>query len=170
MNLLFFGPDRSGKTTIARAASDLFGLRYFKNGAESKMFAQNPKDFRAYVDITAPLTINILRQVHPDGLVLDRFTPCEYAYGHAFGRDVNDELIWWADQQLTDMDFFYVYCFKNEYVNWDDDPRKLERMLDIKRWYSSYISKSKMSGITLETSDENVDSQLVNILCAWETR
>ena len=165
-NLIFCGPDRSGKTTIIKTLCERLDLRYYKNGAEKHLYkASEGIDFATYCNVGVPLVISFLRQLEVYNIVMDRFTPCEFAYGHAFNRPVNDELIGWADDELAALNFKVIYCYKDVYntATWDDDPEKLRHIEQIKYWYETYLTNTKMPVLRLETSDEQLQDQLNKI-------
>lgn len=161
---IFGGPDRSGKTTIARALSEMVGAQYYKNTEQRRFFEKRPNDFILLLEYHGPAFLHFLENVTiPGGVVIDRFTPCEYAYAMAFGRTTNIPLILDIDQRLAQLGFVFVFCFKTVYKLWDEDLVPREKVKDLIFHYMNYARVTAMPTICLDTTDENLTQQLIDI-------
>lgn len=163
---IFVGPDRSGKTTIAKELASRLGLQYFKNKLEAMAFSEELTDFTQLTRYTALYMTQILEQCDfAGGIVLDRFTPCEYAYGPVFEREIEEDVIFAADEKLAELDAILVLCYnpKIQIDNWDDEFVKYTNYNKILDRYLEYCKRTKMRHVILDTSDEDIDAQLNRI-------
>jgi hypothetical protein len=162
--VIFCGPDRSGKSTIAKKLAEIMGGQYYKNTDESKYFSDGGDMFRNLLEYHGPAFVSFLEQIKINGgLVIDRFTPCEYAFATVFNRETNFQLIFDIDSRLAALDVHLIYCYKDTYENWDDDPIKFERIGQLKQAYQFYCAVTKMKCLQLETSDQNLNKQMERI-------
>lgn len=162
---IFGGPDRSGKTTIAQALSRTLGFQYYKNSNQREFFEKRPNEFKLLTEYQAPSFVHFLENVTiPGGIVVDRFTPCEFAYAKAYGRETNVPLIFDVDSRLAHLGFTFVLCFKTEYPDWDDDLVSKDKVGSIINGYLQYTQVTQMPFVLLNTTDQNLQSQLNKIL------
>ena len=164
-NYIFGGPDRSGKTTIAKALSQLTGAQYYKAANQRQFWTEERDNFKLLLEYHGPSMIDFLENVGlPGGLIFDRFTPCEFAYSRAYGRETNRDVIFNIDKRLAAMGYVFVYCWKDDYVDWDDDLIEESMIGKLMSGYDAYASKSKMHTIFLNTTDQKLDTQLLQIM------
>lgn len=163
--LLFEGPDRCGKTEIGKEIAKVLDLEYFKNFKEQINFsANNTIDaFRYETHYLLQLLQNV--KFGKYGIVLDRHFPSEFAYAHAYNREVDDHLVWWFDTEFAKLNTKLIYCYKSQYKKFDDEVIKLEEIKNIREQYETrYLPLTSMEVIKLDTSDENLEEQVKTII------
>jgi thymidylate kinase len=158
--IIFVGPDMCGKTEIGKALAKRMKFQYFKNHSEHKRFKN--EDFVNELKHCGPLTIQMYEQIEfeGNGLILDRFTPCEWVYSRVYGRATDEELIWELDNKLAKLEAVIVYCYKDSYKNFEDEVVKEKDIQKIKDEYEKYFKKSKLKVIRLNTTSEDLSEQL----------
>jgi hypothetical protein len=162
---IFGGPDRSGKTTIAKALAEMTGSQYYKNSNQSEFFKNRPEDFHLLLEYHGPAFLHFLENITiPGGIVIDRFTPCEYAYALAYKRFTNIPMILDIDARLANLGFTFVCCYKTRYTNWDDELVSRKKVGDLITNYMSYCQITSMPVVLLDTTDEDLNGQLSKIL------
>lgn len=162
---VFGGPDRSGKTTIAKALAELTGAQYYKAANQREIFKSDPSAFRQLTTIHGPPFLHFLENVTiPGGVIFDRFTPCEYAYGRVYKRDVDFDTIFRIDEQLAKLGFIFVFCYKTAYPDWDDELVAKHHVNDLIGAYIDYSLVTEMPIVTIDTTTANLQKQLQQIL------
>src|SRR5260221_4459019 len=116
--VLLEGADNCGKSTIGHALSAATGIPYFKNGNEHRAFQGHQTHLLTRY---AGLTMAEFLQQTRNSAIFDRSYPSEYAYGHAFNREVEHDIIRRLDEMHAQMRAVIVYCFKRGYRHLDDD-------------------------------------------------
>jgi thymidylate kinase len=161
--IIFIGPDMVGKTNIGQALAKDLGIQYFKNTAEHDRFKE--RDFLNELKYCAPLTLLIYSQVEMTGggLIIDRFTPCEYAYAKAYTRETDESLLWNIDKELKKLNAVLIYCYKTKYINFEDEVAEEKDMKAVMAGYENYLSKTVVSYVKLDTTDENLEQQIGTI-------
>lgn len=166
--VIFVGADNSGKTTIAKALKDHTGYQYFKNPIEHQRFISGESFFKRELEHSGPLTLEIIRQCKFDGggIILDRYTPCEWVYSKVYSRYTNDSVIWDIDSKLCDMNAIIIYCYKTEYSNYSDEIIEESKIPFINKYYMDYLNISKCKSLQLDTTDQDLNSQISKIMKA----
>ena len=161
---IFGGPDRSGKTTIAKALAELTGAQYYKAANQREIFKNDPWAFHQLTTVHGPPFLHFLESVTiPGGIVFDRFTPCEYAYGRVFQRSVDFDTVFKIDEQLAKLGFIFVFCYKTAYPDWDDPLVAKHRVNDLIGAYVDYCSITQMPFVALDTTAQDLKKQLQRI-------
>lgn len=158
--VIFVGPDMCGKTEIGKAVAKRMNLEYFKNNAEHSRF--NADSFINELRHCGPLTLEFIDQINfkGDGIVLDRYTPCEWVYSKVYNRKTDEDLIWEIDQKLADRNATIVYCYKDYYKKFEDEVIKEKEIASIKKEYENYFNQSAVKVIKLNTTSEDLNQQL----------
>ena len=157
--IIFAGPDNSGKTSIAKELSSAIGVPYFKddNYKEQNFGSWN------YSYLTCKMELDFIRQTKID-IILDRFiAPCEYAYGNVLRFPVSFDRLKYFDDKLSEMGFVIIYCFKTDYGDFKDEKIQLHQIEKIHEKYLEYLYQTKCKYLMLDTTDEDLDSQLTLI-------
>lgn len=161
--IIFVGPDNCGKTEISQALSKKLNYQYYKNDTEHYCFVEN--NFDNLVKYHAPGMIDFFKKINiKEGLILDRFTPCEYAYSKTFNRKFEEELLFKLDEELADLNSVIIYCYKDHYESFSDEVVKEEDMKTVMKYYEEYFTKTKMKVIRIETSSEDLEQQIPELL------
>lgn len=162
--LLFEGPDRCGKTEIGSALARNLNITYFKNKSEHENFIN--EDTLVKFKIETQYLLQQLKglEYKNNGIVLDRHFPSEYVYSKVYKRKTDEDLIWHFDNEFAKLGTVLIYCYKSEYKYFSDEIIKLEEIGKIRDVYENdYLKKTKMQVISIDTSDEDLDTQLTTI-------
>lgn len=162
--LIFVGPDNTGKTEISKELSLKLNYQYYKNNVEHEHF-KNKDNFNNILNYHGPAFVDFLTTIKiEEGLILDRFIPCEYAYAKTYNREYNEPLIFDLDDKLSKLNSVIIYCYKNSYKDFVDEVVELKDMETVKKYYEEYFNKTKIPVIKIETSSENLELQINEIL------
>lgn len=162
--IIFEGLDGTGKSTIAKKLAEELGLQYFKNHMEHKALEQEVDCYKAMLYMQAPITLAFLSQCSfkENGIILDRFTPSEFAYGHALRGGTDNKIIWEVDKKLAEFGAKIIYCYKYDTLPLNDF--SLNECEAIKHYYDIYRKKTKISWLNLNTTSENISYQITEIV------
>lgn len=156
MNLIVEGPDRSGKTTIAKALAKELNHQYFRINKGKNYFTK--KDFYQQALTESNLLLQLIQQTKQN-LIIDRSIPSEFVFSKVFNRDTDLVSIIDQDRALAEEGVILLYCYK-DYYKIDDDLVDMNRVEEIKKRYEDYLKISHMRKIILNTTDENLLRQL----------
>ena len=173
--VIFGGPDRCGKTTIAHELCRRTGAPYFKPTNQMKYAINDPACFTAQTLIAEPKLADFLAQTGHSA-VMDRSFVCDWAYSHALGRlekmslkDVGD---WRATIEALDrtyglMDALFVLCVRSSYAGRQDPGWSLmdgKMMATLDDLYRRYLEKTTMRRLVLNVDDEDTGRQVTEII------
>lgn len=125
MIMLFEGPDRCGKTTIAKAVSKATRIPYYKSSGERKAFASrdNGADwFKNTLIYSGQYFADYLEQVNPH-LIIDRGYPSERVYSKFFGRETIEDVHKRLDAAYNRCNVRIIVCRRKSYKGIKDDIR-----------------------------------------------
>jgi|WetSurMetagenome_2_1015567.scaffolds.fasta_scaffold01141_11 thymidylate kinase len=165
MIIILEGPDRSGKTEIGLELTKIINCSYFKNHYDVKNFYGTGDHYISVISEMFYL-LNFLEQVplKNKNLILDRFHLTEWAYANAYRRKTNKTLLKELDKKLTDFNSVVIYCYKNNYVNFDDDHVNINMIDKIKDSYHEILNESSLPILHLNTEDEILKRE-INEIC-----
>lgn len=158
MIIIFVGPDRCGKTTIAKELSYQSGIPYFKNHTQKDFFNKNIDPLQK-IYIEGNLQIQFLEQTQCD-VIKDRDFPCEYAYSKTYGRVSDDDYIFSLDEKYSRLTTVIVYCYKNVYKEFKDEFVDIKQIETLKKYYNEFLDKSKCKVIRMSTDNEYLPAQI----------
>jgi hypothetical protein len=162
--IILEGFDNAGKTSIAKELSRCLNIPYFKNSAEKELFAGHKYNFKENLEYVGPYILGYWEQTLGGGIVLDRFTPSEFAYSRAYNRPTNETLIWDLDRRLSSLGFMFVFCYKTHYRSFEDNLVTLEKLQGVNDGFFEYYEKTAMNKMILDTTIENLESQISKII------
>ena len=173
--VIFGGPDRCGKTTIARELSRRTGAPYFKPTSQMKYAIDDPSVFFAQTLWAEPKLADFLAQTGHSA-IMDRSFVCDWAYSHALGRLRTwsfDNVAKWQrtiddlDDTYAKMDALLVLCVRSSYVGRQDPGWPLmdgDMMATLDSLYRDYMGATNMRRLVLNVDDENTDRQVQEII------
>jgi thymidylate kinase len=168
--LIFEGPDGSGKTNIATELATRLNYQYFKNQREHKLFSEE-KFYSELYHCEMAMTFLSSVKFAGGGIVMDRFTPSEWAYSYAYNRKTNPEYILSLDKRLADLGACIIYLYKeNVPDNFDDEFVTKEDITEIIDGYSDYFEKTSMQVIKLATDSEDLEAQVITLISELNKR
>lgn len=164
--VIFGGPDRCGKTTIAKELSGLTKWPYFKPVSQQRIAIENPDAFKMQTRWGEPKLFDFLKQTGHSAII-DRGFPCDWVYSKALGRQTAwgtiDELDWY----YSTLNAFLVFTVRKSYLGRQDDNFKSiteERLYKLHDLYVQYARRTSIPCLVLETDDENLQEQVRTIL------
>jgi thymidylate kinase len=155
------GPDRCGKTTLANKTSQLLNIPYFKNYTQKDFFCTKIDPVQK-IYIEGNLQLQLFSQLGIS-VIKDRDFPCEYAYSKAYGRKSDDEYIFSLDSAYAALQTLIIFCYKDSYKEYNDEYVNIDKIESIKKYYNEFLDKTRCKYLKLNTTDENLDNQLVLI-------
>lgn len=159
--IIFCGVDRTGKSTIAKALNQITGIPYFKNPKERQIFTDSNLQALYF---TAPVILEFCKQT-PYSFIFDRGYPCEYAYSLALNRKTDTEQIMKLDEEYSKMNTNIIYCYKSiNNESYENELITKSQSLKIHERYLEFLSKTKCKNTSIDTSDKNLQNQLIYIL------
>lgn len=164
--VIFGGPDRCGKTTIAKELSRLTGIPYFKPTGQRSIAIKHPKLFEDQTRWAEPRVQDLLAQTGYS-VIIDRSFPCDWAYSHVLGRQTAWSTIDVLDTSYGEMDAMLVLTLRRDYRDLKDDAFEAidtEKLWALDELYRTYAVGTKMNVLILETDDEDLKRQTDTIL------
>ena len=165
--IFFVGPDKTGKTNIAKAVSASSGVPYFKASSEHASF-MNKRDL--FINQLRYADMRVFDLIKQTGLsvIFDRGYPCEYVYAAVTGRQTDLEMLRLEDDSYASIDAKIVFCYRSSYDNLCDDidptidSKKLQELSDR---YCEFIDKfTHCKVMKLCVDDENLSEQSDRVL------
>ena len=155
MIIIFEGPDKTGKTSIAQKLSEVTSIPYFKFELEKEIF-NTENAFFNLLKYGFPLLVQFLKQTKTD-VILDRSYPSEIVYSLVFNRKTDPSILKWADKQFKEMGAVVVLCYKDKVTEQDEiiDSNYYE---EIKEAYMNL--KLEIPIYYLNTTDQNLEKQI----------
>jgi len=168
--IFFCGPDRCGKTQIAKELSKRIGAPYFKASSEHKTFLSRDATKNLFLDQlyhADPRVLDLLKQTG-HSVIFDRGFPCEWVYSNVFMRETDIPFLIHMDEEWAAAGAKIIFCYRNSYKGIVDDldpsinEYKLKRIDSLYRTYLNLMSKCQY--LMLNVDDENLDREVSDII------
>jgi len=166
----FVGPDRCGKTEIAKELSRITGIPYFKASSEHDAFLSSRVSklelFLNQLRYADPRVMDLLKQTG-QSVIFDRGFPCEYAYSKVFNRKTDDKMLRHLDEQWSKVDVRIVLCCRSDYTHVIDDldpTVKGETLQQIHDAYVDFACWTQCQVLKLNVDDENLEREVNEVL------
>ena len=156
--ILFEGPDKCGKTTIAKELSKVLAIPYFKFTAHDYW---DKSEYELATKFDQPFLAELLRQTGYS-MIIDRGYPSEYAYGHTFNRNPDLDLIAKLDDMFSKLNTTIVFCYKKKH-NEADEKVSISKYSTLRNLYQSFMLVTKCNGILLDTTNQDLNKQIKEI-------
>lgn len=167
--ILLVGSEQSGKTNIAAALSQRLNIPTFKAQVQKKFFMGDRSQFLPFLRFGETTMADFIEQTRAS-VVLDRAWPCEVVYSDYFKRQTDVEVIRQLDEAYARMGALIVLCTRNSgyagRVDEDDPNVREEQITAIDRLYKRHVPTFKTRHVVLDTSDEDLERELSEILRA----
>lgn len=164
--IIFVGPDKCGKSTIAKELSLRTGIPYFKASTEHEAFQGGQDRFINDLLYADPRAIDILRQTGAS-IIMDRGYPCEAVYSKFYNRPTNNSAIDRIDAGYAHMGTLIIFCTRSDFTGWHDD---LDESIDshelenISTLYEAYLrNRSMCPWLKLTVDDGDIERQIHDI-------
>jgi hypothetical protein len=168
--LFFCGPDRCGKTQIAKELSKRIGMPYFKASSEHKTFLTKDATKNLFLDQlyhADPRVLDLLKQTGYS-VIFDRGFPCEWVYSNVFRRETDVPFLIRMDEEWASIGAKIIFCHRSSYAGIVDDldPSINEAKLKkIDLLYQMYLTHTtKCDYLVLNVDDENLDREVAEII------
>lgn len=165
--IFFVGPDKTGKTNIAKAVSKISGVPYFKASSEHGSFLNKRDLFINQLRYADMRVFDLIKQTGAS-VIFDRGYPCEYVYAAVTNRETDLEMLRLEDDSYASIGAKIVFCHRTTYDNLSDDidptidSKKLQELSDC---YDEFISKfTRCKVLKLCVDDENLITQVRAVL------
>lgn len=168
--VIFGGPDRTGKSTIAKAFANFNSIPYFKPTNQQWFAINDPGVFEKQTRWGEPKLLDFLRQTGHSA-VMDRGFPCDWVYSHAMERETAWDVIAALDDGYAELGALLVFTLRKSYEGWADDADKRIDRAQLERldWmYREYARGSDCRTLLLETDDQDLQGQVLAITHALE--
>ena len=156
--ILFDGPDKVGKSSIAKELSKVLDIPYFKF---TKHDYWAKKEYELATKFDQPFLAELLRMTGYS-LIIDRGYPSEYAYAPVFDRELDEKLILDLDDMFSKLNTTIVICTKGNIVE-HDEKAPIEKQDKLIERYKDFYNNTKCNKIYLETSLVDLDKQIKTI-------
>jgi thymidylate kinase len=164
--IIFGGPDRCGKTTLAREVSRVMNIPYFKAPNQQVVAEKNPDIFKLQTKWAEPRINEFIAQTGTS-VVMDRGFPCDYVYSKVLGREAEWTAIWELDSLYSMMNAFLIFTLKENYDNTELDAwKKIDRNVlhQLDREYRVYAEVlTKIPTLIVHTDERKTDDYVKQI-------
>ena len=163
--LIICGPDRVGKSHIAKKLAFDLKIEYYKAGTEHETFLNSQLNFVQQLRYADPARLDLIKQCKVS-LVCDRAYPCEFAYSQYFKRETDLELLKTFDSEYAKLDARIVICTRKSFQGIVDDldPNINEHSLqEISSLYQKFAKWTKCKCTTLYVDDEDLKREVKEI-------
>lgn len=160
--VFFVGPDRVGKSHIAKELSRRTGIPYFKASSEHESFLKGPERFVNQLRYADPRVLDLLKQTG-HSVVFDRGFPCELVYATALGRKSDMTVLSALDEGYSKLYAKVIVCFRSSYAGIKDDldPSIDEaKLTELSALYVKFSRWTKCHVHLLNVDDENLDREV----------
>jgi thymidylate kinase len=148
--IIFGGPDRCGKTTIARTLSKVLDIPYFKPSYQQYYAMKEPSAFRHQTTWAEPKLLDFITQTG-QSVIMDRGFPCDYVYSKVMGRETDWETITRLDKAYAKLGAVFVATLRYDYSGISDDWDKISmgRLRSLHDTYEEYMRGSSMRCVSI---------------------
>lgn len=161
---IYDGPDRNGKTEMAKELSRLIGAPYFKNKNEFGAFMDMDSEYFVSTLIYAePFFCDFIDQSN-GSFIMDRGFASEWCYSKAFDRPSNDSWIRRVDEKYASLGTKIVIPVRSSYVGRSDpesggkiDDSKMELLDSLYRQFSKWTT---CDCLILNVDDEDLAREM----------
>lgn len=163
--IIFDGPDRCGKTEMARELSRRLEIPVFKNPRESMFFEDDPGYFTKAMKYGDPVVYELLKQTG-HSVILDRSYPSEFVYSQVFQRTTDWGMLRVVDDLAASFDVRIIVPYRTSYAGLRDefesiDQGKLEKAHDL---YDEFCQWTKCKTLRLCVDSENLEVEMLAIM------
>jgi len=169
--IILEGTERTGKTNIATALSKRTDIPIFKAQVQKKFFMGDRSQFLPFLKFGETTLADFLEQTGTS-VILDRNWPSEIVYSEYFNRPTDADVTKQLDAAYASMGALIVVCTRLQgyagRVDEDDKTIREEQITAIDKLYKKRVSQVKTRHMFLDTSDEDLERELREIITALE--
>lgn len=162
--VLFDGPDKCGKTEMARELARRLEIPYFKNTAEWDAFSHSPDYFANAMKYGDDYFYRFLRDTGVS-CVLDRSYPSEWVYSKVYKRKTFNDSLKKVDGLAASFGTKVILPYRSSYLGMKDDIHEIgeEELVAIHKEYSNFAKWTRCDVLNLCVDDENLDREMNDI-------
>ena len=161
--IIFDGPDRCGKTNMARELSRRINVPYFKNKDEHKYFLKDPSYFLNAIRYVDTYFTSYL-ETSGSSVILDRAWPSEWIYSKVFDRTTDLEVLRELDERHSKLGTKIVIPLRKDYSRVRDEYESINKNLTkIHDLYLKFCDWSFCESRVIYVDDENLDREMKEI-------
>src|ERR1044072_5761579 len=110
--IVLCGPDRCGKTEIAKELSSRLGIPSFKASSEHETYLKQPNQFVYQLRYADVRMVDFLAQTGYS-VIMDRAWPCERAYSQVMNRQTDPTALIRIDNAMAKLGARVVICYRS---------------------------------------------------------
>ena len=163
--IIFDGPDRCGKSEMARELSARLQIPYFKNEAEWEAFSNDPQYFQNAMKYGDDFFYRFLKDTGIS-CVLDRSYPSEWVYSKVYNRKTYNDSLERIDSIASSIGVKIVVPFRSSYDGIYDEVHDIdsEHLAKLDLMYLEFLKWTKCSSLHLNVDDEKLDREMDDII------
>jgi hypothetical protein len=169
--IMIVGPDRCGKSEIAKELSQRTGMPYFKAQSEHESYLGGDNKFLMQLVYADPRAFDLAKQIG-FSMIMDRAYPCEKVYSKVLNRETDEKALAIMDDCWASLETKIIICYRSSYKGIVDDLDSnidetiLEKLSDE---YFEFSKWTKCDVMLLNVDDEDLDRE-VNDIMKWMER
>ena len=150
---IFGGPDRCGKTTVAKALAKMLNIPYFKPTNQQWFAMNDPGAFAKQTEWGEPKMLDFIVQTGIS-VVIDRGFPCDWAYSKVLERDTAWQTIYALDDEYARLGATFVVMLRDTYNNVDEEWKKMtpEVLKELDHEYRNFAAMTKMNSLIISSN------------------
>ena len=159
--IILEGPDGCSKTTIAYHLSKMISIPHYQSPHRHLI---NDKDVTLFNILKYGIHEQLyLAELCDVSVIYDRFFPSEYVYARVYHRETDFDLIERYDKWWNRMNGIMIFLDKPN-LDKVDHLVMPEMYQNIRHEYENYKLFTSCKHITIDTSDQDLDKQLLTII------
>lgn len=164
--IMLVGPDRCGKTEIAKELSKRTGISRFKASTEHDTYFNGLSGFLNQLLYADPRAFDLAKQIG-FSMIMDRAYPCEKVYSKVFNRETDEKVLDIMDKRWASLGTKIIICYRSSYKGIVDD---LDSNIDetvLQKLSDEYLQFSLWTNCEvklLNVDDENLDREVTEIM------
>lgn len=163
---MFVGPDRCGKTQIAKELSKILKIPVYKASSEHENFLNKQNHFLNDLQYADPARLDLIKQLNCS-IIFDRWFPCEFVYSTFFNRETDLKAIAFLDSEYAKLDTKIIFCTRKSFVGIQDDLNSVlnqKALEQISIIYEDFLQQSMCVSYKLYVDDENLNREIKEII------
>lgn len=163
--IIFDGPDRCGKSEMARELSSRLQIPYFKNEAEWEAFSNDTQYFQNAMKYGDDFFYRFLKGTGTS-CILDRSYPSEWVYSKVYNRSTYNDSLERIDTIASSIGVKIIVPFRTSYDGIYDEIHDIdsEHITKLDFMYYEFLKWTKCSSLRLNVDDENLDREMDDII------
>lgn len=165
--IFFIGPDKTGKTNIAKALAVCLNVPYFKASSEHTSFCSKRELFINQLRYADMRVFDLINQTKLS-VIFDRGYPCEYVYSKVTKRDTDHAMLRAEDDAYASIDAKIIFCYRSSYDGLCDDIDETinsDKLKELSDEYFAFVDTyTKCKVLKLCVDSQNLTEQVSRIL------